>query len=323
MRETSFSLELSMNIHLQSNSIYLYTFVKQRKTDFIIDCLLRDSSINDARIDILGFFTGNGRLTHDEDIKTYYTLIPLYPAKPVQLTPGQEKLFTEGIILRTTVELRVFYSQLKQGRFGSLTEDMFDGVTIGITETTPGHNNTMMVTLNFKTDHVYSFGLCTDYRELDSFSRDFNYRPFTGVQFQVKQGLHFCFIGTGGGIGVGIYHDARPIDYSLAVALQNGFHIQYENSLFQRWVRDSIINLETERILANIYHNTDDEGKDFLQYFDSDKRSSQEKLAEMLPARYTINEKANTIFDRNLENFAKEYGSIAAAALQRVRAKEK
>jgi hypothetical protein len=36
-----------------------------------------------------------------------------------------------------------------------------------------------------------------------------------------------------------------------------------------------------------------------------------------------MNEKVNTIFERNLENFTKEYGSIAAAALQRARAKEK
>jgi hypothetical protein len=312
-----------MNIHLSNKSIYSYSFIEERKTDFIIDCLFRDSSINKHQIDILALFSGNSQqLKHDENIKTFYTVFPLHPDEKVNLTPEQEKYFTDGIMLTTTLELRTFYHRLKQGFIGSLPKDLFNGVIIAITETTECHKNSMMISLSLKHDQIYSFSISTNYRELNSFTREMNYRPFTGVEFQIKKGLHYCFLNEGG-IGVGIYHDAKPLDYSLITALKEGYHIQFENSMFQRWVRDCLVNLETDKILANLYHDTDDGECDFLQYFKTNKRHSQKAFKDELPLRYTMNEKTNTIFERNLENFAKEYGSIAAAALQRARAKEK
>lgn len=323
MRETFFSLEHSMNIHLLAKSIYSYSFVKQSKTDFIIDCLFRDSCINEFSIDpFVALFTGNRKVT-EEETKTYYRVFPLHPDKPLHLTPEQESYFTEGIVLRTTVELRDFYSRLKQGLMGSLTEDMFTGVIISITETTEGHNNTMIITLNLKKDRIISFGINTDYRELDSFSRGKNYRPFNGVNFQIKEGLHFCFTGADNNIGVAIHHSGKSVDYSLAMALKQGYHTQYQDGIFQRWVRNSIIILNTDHILSKLYYDTDKDGNDFLQCFKFKKQDPQQPLQDILPLRYTINEKVNTIFERNLENFTKEYGSIAAAAIQRARAKEK
>lgn len=323
MRDTSFSLEPSMNIHLSNKSIYSYSFIEERKTDFIIDCLFRDSSINKHQIDILALFSGNSRqLKRDENIKTFYTVFPLHPDEKLNLTPEQEKYFTDGITLTTTLELRTFYSRLKQGFIGTLSKDLFNGIIIAISETTEGHKNSMMITLSLKHDQIYSFSISTNYRELNSFSREMNYRPFTGVEFQIKKGLHYCFLNEGG-IGVAIYHNAKPLDYSLITALKEGYHIQFENSMFQRWVRDCLVNLETDKILANLYHDTDHGECDFLQYFKTNKEDSQKAFKDELPPRYTMNEKTNTIFESNLENFAKEYGSIAAAALQRARAKEK
>lgn len=322
MRDVSFSLEHSMNIHLNSKSIYSYSFTEERKTDFIINCLFRDSSINKHQTDILTLFSENGRKLKRNDVKTFYTVFPFHPNEKISLTPEQEKYFTNGVTLTTTLALRAFYRRLKQGFIGTLPKDLFNGIIITITETEENYKNSMMITLSFKHDQIYSFSINTDYQELNSFTQQMSYYPFMGVQFQIKKGLHYCFLNEGA-IGVAIYHDARSLDYSLVTALKEGYHTQFENNTFQHWVRDCLVNLETDKILANLYYDTDNGECDFLQYFKANKKHSQKAFKDELPLRYTVNEKTNTIFERNLENFAKEYGSIAAAALQRARAKEK
>lgn len=321
MRDTSFSLEHSMNIHLNSKSIYSYSFTEERKTDFIINCLFRDSSINKHQTDILTLFSGNGRKLKRDGVKTFYTVFPFHPNEKISLTPEQEKYFTNGVTLTTTLALRAFYRRLKQGFIGTLPKDLFNGIIITITETAENYKNSMMITLSLKHDQIYSFSINTDYQELNSFTQQMSYYPFIGVQFQIKKGLHYCFLNEGG-TGIGIYHDAKPLDYSLVTALKEGYHTRFENNMFQRWVRNCLVNLETDKILANLYYDTDNGECDFLQYFKTNKKHSQKAFKDELPLRYTVNEKTNTIFERNLENFAKEYGSITAAALQKARAKE-
>ena len=267
----------------------------------------------------MGFW--NGLKLKRDGVKTFYTVFPFHPNEKISLTPEQEKYFTNGVTLTTTLALRAFYRRLKQGFIGTLPKDLFNGIIITITETAENYKNSMMITLSLKHDQIYSFSINTDYQELNSFTQQMSYYPFMGVQFQIKKGLHYCFLNEGG-TGIGIYHDARPLDYSLVTALKEGYHTQFENNTFQHWVRDCLVNLETDKILANLYYDTDNGECDFLQYFKTNKKHSQKAFKDELPLRYTVNEKTNTIFERNLENFAKEYGSITAAALQKARAKE-
>ena len=288
-----------MDIQLAGNDVYTYNFTDFKITEVILQCLLFNSSF-------------------DHLANTTVRIHPLLKPSTGGNIHDHEKVITNSH------GLRLIYDDLLHGRFGNLSHEDYYGVAISIVTKLPiGQNNYMSMLLDLEKDKVLSFFISTKHHELNVLTKGrFNYIPFIGIPLQIKHAMDFCFVDNNSRIAAAVSYFGQPMDWAVASNLISGQHKVLNDGVFRRSTQDAIVSLRTEKVLADLLENYVLDTSYFYQHTSKIKVEALESFRELLPDRYTQNEKVNEVFERNTDYFIKEYGSIAAAALHKALAKE-
>lgn len=296
-----------MNIRLRGTSLNCPNFSGQKLTLFILDCLFNRAEIDSTDGNVF------------ESTKVTYNVTPL-PARGYYPRADQAEIFYQGVTVTSSKILKIMYQDLKLGKFMDLGPLVMDGIVINITQDSIEHPNALVIALDFKNDKIVEFVTATGYRELDSITRGYVYKPFHGVPFHLNSNLAFCFLDELGKMGAGLYHRNKETHYDLAKILAQGHDESFSEKTLNLVIRNSILAIELNKVWVNLLGD-DELALGLLSNWSTDVFNTMTDFRQGIPFRYHDNIEVNTRFENNLTTFIKEYGSIAATALAKARAR--
>lgn len=295
-----------MNIRLRGNSFSCHNFTDQKLTSFILDCLLNRSEID---------------CTEGNLFKSTKVRVLILPIASPGYYPGPEtaELFHRGVEVISSNLLRMLYDDLIQGKLLDIKPNMMDGVIINIMQESIEHPNSFAIALDLKDDAIIQVIAATGYRELETFKKGFGYKPFHGIPFHLSPELMFVFLDKLGKTGVGIKARNKETHYDvMRLFVNNPFSNLPEKNL-GTMVRSSILSLELNKVIANLLGD-DDNSLGFLSNWSTEIFDMLSEFKQGIPDLYHNHPAINEKFNKNLNTFIKEYGSIAATALKKARA---